>query len=328
MRSERGYKVKILMLDTITYGNDISLEKFYSLGEVFSYRTSTQQEAMERVMAHRPDVVVTNKVVITKEIFEAAPEIKMVAETATGYNNIDTEYAAQHGICVANVAGYSTESVVQHTFALLFYIFEKLNYYDSYVKSGNYCESPCFTHFERVFNELDKKTWGIVGLGSIGRRVAKVAETFGCNVIYFSASQRTYDTQYKRVSFDELLAESDIISIHAPLNEKTENLFDGAAFDKMKTSAYLLNLGRGPIVNASALTTALKENKIAGAGLDVIDREPIEKDNPLLQIQDSSRLIITPHIAWATYEARVRLMDEVFENIKSFSEGRDRNRVV
>lgn len=316
------------MLDAITYGDDIPLERFGSLGEVFCYRTSTQQEAYERVQKHRPDVVVTNKVVITKEIFEAAPEIKMVAETATGYNNIDIEYASRHGICVANVAGYSTETVVQHTFALLFYIYEKLNYYDGYVKSGEYCSSPSFTHFDMVFNELSGKTWGIAGLGSIGRRVAQVACAFGCRVVYFSASGRTYDTPYERVSFDELLEQSDIISIHAPLNEKTENLFDDEAFDKMKSSAFLLNLGRGPIVNAHALTKALKENKLAGAALDVIDKEPMDRDNPLLEIQDSSRLIITPHIAWASYEARTRLMDEVFENIKAFSEGRERNRVV
>ena len=337
--------MKILMLDTITYGDDISLDKFKTLGEVITYRTSTQEEALQRIKEIQPDVVVTNKVVITKELFEASPNIKMVAETATGYNNIDIEYAKAHQIRVANVAGYSTESVVQHTFALLFYVYEKLRYYDEYVKSGEYVKSPCFTHFDKVFNELSGKTWGIAGLGSIGRRVADVAKAFGCRVVYFSASGHTYDTEFKRVSFDELLENSDIISIHAPLNDKTNNLFDDAAFAKMKKNAVLLNLGRGPIVNNAALmgkslfiaekpsvaaefAKALKENIIAGAGLDVIDKEPIAADNPLLEIQDSSKLIITPHIAWATYEARVRLMDEVYENIKAFEAGESRNAVV
>ena len=316
--------MKILMLDTITYGDDISLDKFKTLGEVITYRTSTQEEALQRIKETQPDVVVTNKVVITKELFEASPNIKMVAETATGYNNIDIEYAKAHQIRVANVAGYSTESVVQHTF----YVYEKLRYYDEYVKSGEYVKSPCFTHFDKVFNELSGKTWGIAGLGSIGRRVADVAKAFGCRVVYFSASGHTYDTEFKRVSFDELLENSDIISIHAPLNDKTNNLFDDAAFAKMKKNAVLLNLGRGPIVNNAALTKALKENIIAAAGLDVIDKEPIAADNPLLEIQDSSKLIITPHIAWATYEARVRLMDEVYENIKAFEAGESRNAVV
>ena len=231
--------MKILMLDTITYGDDISLDKFKTLGEVITYRTSTQEEALQRIKEIQPDVVVTNKVVITKELFEASPNIKMVAETATGYNNIDIEYAKAHQIRVANVAGYSTESVVQHTFALLFYV-----------------KSPCFTHFDKVFNELSGKTWGIAGLGSIGRRVADVAKAFGCRVVYFSASGHTYDTEFKRVSFDELLENSDIISIHAPLNDKTNNLFDDAAFAKMKKNAVLLNLGGGPIVNNAALTEA------------------------------------------------------------------------
>ena len=249
----------------------------------------------------------------------------MIAETATGYNNIDLAYAKAHGITVANVAGYSTQSVIQHTFALCFYLLEKLSYYDNYVKSGAYINSPCFTHFDARFHELAGKTWGIIGLGAIGRGVAKIAESFGCKVIYYSASGHTYDVPYERVEFDEILAQSDILSIHAPLNQNTENLMNKAAFEKMKNSAILINVGRGPIVNDEDLVAALNENQIAAAGLDVLTKEPVEADNPLNSVKDSTKLIVTPHIAWATVEARTRLMDEVYENIKAFTEGKARN---
>lgn len=319
--------MKILMLDTITFGDDIDLSKFDTIGEVIKYRTSTQKEAVSRLKEHNPDIIINNKIILNEEVLSAAPALKMIAETATGFNNIDLEYTRAKGICVANVAGYSTQSVIQHTFALMFYVLEKLNYYDNYVKSGEYISCPCFTHFAKVFPEIYGKTWGIVGLGAIGRGVADVAKAFGCKVVYYSASGRSYDTEYERVSLDELLSGSDIISIHAPLNDKTENLFNYENISRMKKSAILLNLGRGPIVNDADLARALDEGLIAGAGLDVISKEPIEKDNPLLKIQDSNKLIVTPHIAWATYEARSRLMDEVYENIRAFLRGEKRNMV-
>lgn len=317
--------MKILMLDTITFGDDIDLSKFDTIGEVVKYSTSTQEEAVSRLKEHNPDIIINNKIILNEEVLSAAPALKMIAETATGFNNIDLEYTRAKGICVANVAGYSTQSVIQHTFALMFYVLEKLNYYDNYVKSGGYTNCPCFTHFAKVFPEIYGKTWGIVGLGAIGRGVADVAKAFGCRVVYYSASGRSYDTEYERVSLDELLSNSDIISIHAPLNDKTENLFNYENISRMKRSAILLNLGRGPIVNDADLARALEEGLIAGAGLDVIKKEPMEKDSPLLRIQDSGKLIVTPHIAWATYEARSRLMDEVYENIKAFLRGEERN---
>lgn len=320
--------MKILMLDTITFGEDIDLSKYHTLGEVITYSQSTPQEAAQRLAAHDPDVVVVNKIVLDEQALSAAPNVKMIAETATGYNNIDLAYAQAHDIRVANVAGYSTQTVIQHTFALCFYLLEKLNYYDTYVKSGAYSKSPCFTHFAKIFPELAGKTWGIIGLGAIGRGVADIAKAFGCKVIYYSASGRKYDTVYEPVSFAELLSQSDIISVHAPLNSNTENLIDYNALCQMKPSTLLLNLGRGPIVKDADLARALEEGRIAGAGLDVMGKEPIEADNPLLRISDSSRLIITPHIAWASYEARVRLMDEVYENVKAFMEGRERNKIV
>ena len=291
--------------------------------------TLEEAERVEKLAQERVEEICrSEKEIEDKEFIDCAPALKMIAETATGYNNIDINYAKEKNIRVANVAGYSTDSVVQHTFALGLYLIEKMNYYDNYVKSGEYAECPIFSHFSNVFHELSGKTWGIVGLGTIGKGVAKIASDFGCKVIYYSASGKTQDVPYEREEFDEFLKKSDIISIHAPLNDKTNNLFNKEAFDKMKTSTVLLNLGRGPIVNDADLTEALEQGKIAAAGLDVLGKEPIEKDNPLLRIKDSTKLVITPHVAWGTVEARTRLMDEVYENIAAFTKGEARNAVV
>ena len=205
---------------------------------------------------------------------------------------------------------------------------EKLSYYDSYVKDGSYGKSPVFTHFDKVFMELSGKTWGIIGLGEIGRGVASVAKAFGCRVIYYSTSGKNNNPEYERVSFDELLAQSDIVSIHASLTPATENLMNYEAFSRMKKSAVLVNVGRGPIINEADLVRALNEGLISGAGLDVICKEPITEDCEFNKITDSSKLIITPHIAWATYEARIRLMDGVYNNIRSFFEGNPANVIV
>ncbi len=320
--------MEILMLEASVYGDDISLEKFDKLGNITKYAVSNYDEAIERLSIHNPDVVIVNKILMNKEAIDAAPNLKVIAEAATGYNNIDIEYAKEKGIRVANVAGYSTESVVQHTFALLFYLLEKLRHYDDFVKTGQYAMWPVFSYFGNIFHELNGMKWGIVGLGNIGSKVARIAKDFGCEVLCYSASGHKYDTEYRQVEFDELLKESDIISIHAPLNEYTNNLFDYNALSQMKKSAILLNLGRGPIVNDADLTRALNEDLIAAAGLDVISVEPIKGDNPLLTIKDSDKLIITPHIAWATHEARERLMDEIYENIVAYFEGRERNVIV
>lgn len=320
--------MKILILDAATFGEDIDISKFNELGEVTVYAKSTKKEALERLEAVNPDAVITNKVVIGNDEMQAAPNLKIILEAATGYNNIDIECARTLRIKVANVAGYSTMSVVQHTFALFFYLYEKMRYYDDYVKSGEYSKSTIFTNFSNVFGELAGKTWGIVGLGHIGSRVADAARAFGCKVVYYSASGNTYDTEYEKVDLDTLLKESDIISIHAPLNQYTKDLFNYENLKKMKKSAYLINVGRGPIVNDADLAKALNEGEIAGAGLDVLTTEPMPTDNPLLAIKDSNKLVITPHNAWATYEARVRLLDEIYNNLNSFINGEERNLVV
>ena len=238
--------------------------------------------------------------------------------TATGTNNLDKEYLAERGIAWRNVAGYSTESVAQHTFALLFYLLEKLRYYDDYVKTEKYVGDVTFTHFAKRFHQLSGMTYGIIGLGNIGRRVADIAKLFGCHVIYYSTSGKNSQPDYERVSFDELLAQSDIVSIHAPLDENTRGLMDKVAFAKMKKSAILLNLGRGPIINEADLADALEQGQIAAAGLDVLSVEPMQENNPLRRIKDSDKLFITPHIAWASVEARTRLMEIILEQIKEF----------
>lgn len=308
--------MKIVFLDVKTIGEDIDLSGYEALGEVVKYDFSTPEQARERT--RDADVIILNKVEINEKSIGDADKLKLVCVTATGTNNLDKEYLAERGIAWRNVAGYSTETVAQHTFALLFYLFEKLSYYDDYVKSEKYIGDVSFTHFDHVFHELTGKTWGIIGLGNIGRRVADIAKMFGCHVIYYSTSGKNSQPGYERVEFDELLEKSDIVSVHAPLTDETQGLMDAKAFSKMKESAIFLNLGRGPIVVEKDLADALDNGDIAAAGLDVLSVEPMREDNPLRRIKDSEKLIITPHIAWASVEARTRLMEIILGQIKEF----------
>ncbi len=318
--------MKIVFMEADTLGKDVDLSAFDALGEVVIYGESVASENAKRI--EDADVIIVNKILMNEELLKDADKVKLICLTATGTNNVDFSYVQQRGIVVTNVKGYSTMSVVQHTFALLFYVYEKLAYYDEYVKSGAYSNSKMFSHFEKSFHELDGKTWGIVGLGEIGRHVAQVAESFGCHVKYYSTSGKNQNDRYQRVEWEELLSVSDIISIHAPLNEQTDGLFDEKAFKAMKREAILLNLGRGPIVVQKALADALEQGEIAGAGLDVLEVEPISAADDLMKIQDSTKLLVTPHIAWATCEARKRCVEEVYQNIVSWQEGKERNVVI
>ena len=308
--------MKIVFLDAKSIGEDIDLSGYEALGEVVKYDFSTSLEAAERVTD--AEVLIINKVPINEETIGKAEKLRLVCVTATGTNNLDKEYLDKRGIAWRNVAGYSTESVAQHTFAMLFYLLEHLPYYDEYVKSEKYVGDKCFTHFERKFSQLGNMTWGIVGLGAIGRRVADIAKCFGCRVIYYSTSGKNSQPEYKQVDFDTLLTESDIVSVHAPLTSQTENLMDKEAFSKMKSSAIFLNVGRGPIVVEEDLTLALEQGEIAAAGLDVLCVEPMSADNPLKRMKDSDKLLITPHIAWASVEARTRLMEIILGQVKEF----------
>lgn len=314
---------KIVILGSNTIGQDVDLSYYRNLGEIAIYPMVNNQDIPGLIKD--ATIVVTNKNTLNQETLSTATKLRLICLFATGYDNVDINYCKSRGIKVANVKGYSTATVVQHTFALFFYLYEKLPYYDHYVKSGKYINDTMFSHFEKHFNELVGKTWGIVGLGEIGKKVAQVAEVFGANVIYYSTSGRHNDSDYRRVNFDTLLKESDVISIHAPLNDNTVDLFDGEALQKMKRSAYLINIGRGSIVNEADLCYALEQRIIAGAALDVLSSEPMRRDNPLIRIKNSLRLIITPHIAWASVEARNRVAKEVYINIESFLNHQDRN---
>lgn len=308
--------MKLVFLDTKTIGEDIDLSAYDALGEVVKYGFSTLEEIPERVKD--ADVLIVNKIAINEQTIGTAKNLKLVCVTATGTNNLDKEYLKKRGIAWRNVAGYSTESVTQHTFALLFYLLEKIRYYDDYVKDEKYINDTVFTHFAEHFNEVNGKTWGIIGLGTIGRRVADIAKAFGARVIYYSASGSPAQEGYEQDDFETLLTTSDIVSVHAPLNEYTKDLMDREAFAKMKKTAIFLNLGRGPIVVEQDLYEALETGEIAAAGLDVLCEEPMSETNPLAKIKDSKKLIITPHIAWASVEARNRLMQIIVEQIREF----------
>lgn len=308
--------MKIVFLDAKTIGDDIDLSAYDTLGEVVKYSFSRPEEVPER--AADADVLIVNKIRIDEAAVGRADHLKLVCVTATGTNNLDKDYLERRGIAWRNVADYSTQSVAQHTFAMLFFLLEKLRYYDDYVKEGRYINDTVFTHFAEHFYELKGKTWGIIGLGNIGRRVAAIAEAFGAEVIYTSPSGSAPQEGYHQVDLDTLLAESDIISVHAPLNQYTENLINENALKKMKKTCIFLNLGRGPIVNEQDLADALMQGEIAAAGLDVLCQEPMSSDNPLMAIKDSRKLFITPHIGWASVESRTRLMDIIFHQIKEF----------
>lgn len=308
--------MKIVFLDAITIGSDIDLSDFETLGEVVKYGFTTPEETPERVAD--ADIIITNKAPINEQTIRNAKNLKLVCVTATGTNNLDKPYLEKRGIAWRNVPAYSTEIVAQHTFALLLYLMEKLRYYDDYVKEERYVNDTVFTHFAEHFFQISGKTWGIIGLGNIGRKVTEIARAFGANVIYYSPSGSPAQEGYTQVDFDTLLSTSDIVSVHAPLNEYTEGLMNAEAFAKMKPTAIFLNLGRGPIVVEQDLYEALENNTIMAAGLDVLCQEPMSTDNPLLKIKDSKKLFITPHIAWASVETRTKLMHIIYEQIKEF----------
>lgn len=315
--------MKISILERDSLGIDVDMSEIDKLGEVTVYPATTVENAVEHI--GDADIIIANKLPLNAETLKGAVNLKFVAQTATGTNNVDFSYTNSKGIKVANVPSYSTDSVAQHTFALLLYLVEKMRFFDDYVKNGTYSNSNCFSCLDMIYPEIAGKTWGIIGMGAIGQKVAQIATVFGCKVICYSASGRTYDMPYEQVDFDTLLANSDILSVHAPLNEYTKGLMNYDAFCKMKASAYFINVGRGPIVVEEDLARALEEDQIRAAGLDVLCVEPMPIDNPLLKFKDSSKIIITPHVAWATSEARQRCVDVVTENIKAFLCGEEKN---
>ena len=306
--------MKIVFLDAATMG-DVSFAPISALGELECYQTSSREESLERVKD--AEILIINKILVDKELIDAAPSLRLICEAATGVNNIDLEYAASKGIPVRNAVGYSTDSVVQMTFMMILSLVGKCRYFDDFVKSGEYSCSGLFTNEDRMFFELRGKRLGIIGLGNIGGRVAMVGEAFGMAVSYFSTSGTSHSKDYPSVSLDTLMSESDIISIHAPYNQRTAGLIGETELRMMKPSAYIVNMGRGGIVDEAALAKVIDEGRIAGAGVDVFTAEPLPSDNPLMNVRNLDRLILTPHIGWASTEARQRLVQMIAGNISS-----------
>lgn len=304
---------KIVFLDADTLGTDVSLEPISKLGDLVTYPYTAPENVCERIKDC--DILIVNKVIIGKEQIDAAPELKLICVAATGTNNIDIPYAASKGIPVKNAVGYSTDSVVQVTFAMVLSLVGQMTYFDDAVKSGRYSKGASFTDVTRGFRELKGKKYGIIGLGNIGSRVAAIAEAFGMEVVYCPTSGKAHSDKYKALPLEQLMASCDVISIHAPLNERTNNLITYDKLALMKPSAYIINMGRGGIINEADLVRALNENKIAGAGVDVYTKEPFPLDAPFLQLKDNSKILLTPHIGWASKEARICLVGKIAENI-------------
>mgnify|MGYP004551556831 CR=1 FL=1 len=305
--------MKIVFLDAGTMGTS-SLAPIERQGELTAWPNSTPDEAVRRV--GDCDVLIVNKIKVNDRLLEAAPKLRLVCEAGTGINNIDVEACSRHGVMVRNVAGYSTDSVVQETFMHILNLLGNGAYFDNVVKSGAYSRSGLFTDYSRPFIEMAGKTLGIIGLGAIGAKVAKIGVAFGMKVIYYSTSGTSHCKEYPSLGLEELLSISDVVSIHAPLNERTSGLIGERELSKMKPEAVLLNLGRGGIVSEAALASAVDEGVIAGAALDVFVTEPLPEDSPLLNVKHPERFSFSPHTAWASRESLVRLVSGIAENIR------------
>ncbi|MBO6173346.1 MAG: D-2-hydroxyacid dehydrogenase [Bacteroidales bacterium] len=305
--------MKIVFLDAATMGTT-PLTSIESLGEFERYDNSTAEEARERV--RDADVAIVNKVVVDQAFLDAAANLKLVCEAGTGMNNIDAELCRKRGIVVRNVAGYSTDAVAQHTWMLILALAGRLSHYDSYVKDGRYAQARLHTDSDHPYTGLNGKTIGIVGMGAIGQKVARIAEVFGMKVLYYSTSGTSHCTEYPSVSLESLLREADVVSIHAPYNEKTAGLIDYEGLRLMKPTAFLVNTGRGGIADEADLARAIDEERIAGIGIDVYVEEPLPANSPLLNSKHPERMILTPHVAWASEETRLRLAEEIAANIR------------
>jgi len=304
--------MKIVFLDASTMG-DVSFEPIAALGEFVVYDRSTPEQALERVADC--EVLIVNKVLVTKELIDSAPSLRLICESATGVNNIDLEYAASKGIPVRNAVGYSTTAVAQATFMQILSLLGQGPYYDDCVKSGRYSSMDIFTDPAMNWDEVEGRTIGIIGMGNIGQRVARIAKAFGMKVCYYSTSGTGHCTEYPSLPLDELLGISDVVSIHAPLNDRTAGLIGAAQIEMMKPTAILVNMGRGGIVDEKSLADAIDNEMIAGAALDVFVKEPTPADNPLLHVRHPERLRLAPHTAWASVQARERLVAQIADNI-------------
>jgi glycerate dehydrogenase len=314
--------VKIVFLDshTMSLDQDMDFTPLEDLGEYLPLEKSDDDDISAG--ARDADIIITNKIIVDKSVMDVVSGLKFISVIATGYNIVDLEAAGKKGIMVANVPRYASHSVSQHAFALILEIYSNVGKYDRDVKRGDWSKSTSFTLLRYPSFELEGKTIGIIGFGAIGRQTAKIAEGFDMKVLAYDDSDLS-GKGYKNSSLDEILSQSDIISIHVPLTPETRDLIAKEEIRKMKRSAVVINTSRGGIVNETHLYQALTTGRIAGAGLDVLSREPPEEGNLLLEELDN--LVVTPHTAWSTREARQRLIDSTAENIRAFMDNNPQN---
>lgn len=307
--------MKIVFLDEYSIcGRDLSsIKKF---GDYIGYETTSPEQVLERCTD--AEIVISNKVVLDAAIIAALPKLRLICVAATGMNNIDLNAAAEHGVEVRNAVGYSTYSVAETTLCSALSLLREVTYYDNYFKSGEYSKSERIFNFDRPTAQLRGKRWGIIGMGNIGREVARLAEAFGCEVAYYSTSGVERNEVYNKLSLNELLNSSDIISIHCPLNERTHNLIGAEELAMIKNSAILINVARGGIVDEAALAEALNNGNLRGAALDVFTSEPL-RESPLYNLKDPYRLLASPHNAWSSVEAIDRLIACIAGNIQNYA---------
>ncbi len=314
--------MNIVVLDAATLGDDLSLSPLSSVGEVSVYNTTTPSEVEERIA--KAEIVVINKIKLNEKNLANAENLKLICVAATGYDNIDVAYCRARGIGVANVVGYSTHSVAQVTLSLALSLFTHIPEYTASVRSGEYTNGGVANRLIPVYHEISGKNWGVVGLGNIGKQVARVAEAMGCHVL---AYKRTPDDNYNCVSLEKLCCESDIISVHLPLSDSTREIIDEKHISLMKPTAMLINVARGAVIDECAVAKAIESGKLGAFGSDVYSVEPMPKEHPFMKIKDRDNVLFTPHMAWGTYEARVRCLDEIVKNIEAFQKGSVRNRL-
>lgn len=315
--------MKIVFLDASTLGADIDLSLYKKYGELTVYQSTAQEEFADHVADS--DVVIINKLKVGRHNLPACPSVKLICVTATGYDNIDTEYCKEKGIAVCNVVGYSTQNVAQLTVAMALSLICHLGEYNRSVADGSYSRGTVANILTPVYHEIYGKTWGIVGYGNIGKQVGAVAKALGCKVI---VHKRTEIEGEECVDIDTLCREADIISVHTPLNDGTRGLISRERIAMMKNDAIFINVARGAVVDEAALTDAVLNEKIGGIGVDVYSKEPFPTEHPYATIAGRDNVIFTPHMAWGSYEARVRCCDEIALNIEAFLAGERRNRVV
>ncbi len=315
--------MNITVLDSETMGNDVDFSVLKKFGNLELYKTTSPDKVVERL--EKTDIVILNKVKLGSDILSQCNNLKLICVFATGYDNIDVQFCGDNNIALCNVKGYSTDSVTQTTVALVLNLISKIKPYTRFVSTGEYTKSGFANKISPVFYELNGKTWGIVGLGAIGKKVAEVAQAFGCKVV---ANKNTPVDDFECVSLDELCERSDIISVHVPLNEKTEKLISEEKISKMKKDVILVNVARGAVFDEEAVCNAVINGKIGGLGVDVYSVEPFENDHPYNRILDNDNVMFTPHMAWAAFESRTRCLNEIVMNIESFIKNEKRNRII